>query len=211
MDNKIIVFSQKVFKNYDIKVSPKDLAKVTQQFAIYIDALIFNVVSSACLLAVLNNSKKLTNETLMMAKKHLLRNKFKFIKLSKNTSMKGGTFNTAGFYGNKEPMYSAGNETSDLLNVNFDKGVLRPQIGQDGGCGCNAQSGGKVTKDTKDYVDKFISSQMKKMLKYHDVKSTKKINDELGGIIKSHLNKKIVAMIKCVKPLSLSSINKLLK
>jgi len=208
MDNKIIIFSQKVFKNYDIKVSPKDYYKVTQQFAIYLDSLVFNVVSSVCLLSVLNNSKKLTNESLMMAKKHFHNNKFKFIKLSKNTNMKGGTFNTAAFYGAKEPMYSASNDTSDLLNVDFEKGILRPKIGQDGGCGCDKQSGGKVAKN---YVDKFISSQVKKVLKYHDIKSTKKINDELCGIIKLHLNKKIMAMRKCVKPLTLSSINKLLK
>jgi len=209
MDNKIIIFSQKVCKTYDIKISPKDLMKVTQQFAIYIDALIFNIVSSACLLSVLNNSNKLTNESLMMVKKHLNnKSKFKFIKLSKNTNMKGGTFNTAAFYGVKEPMYSASNDTSDLLNVDFEKGILRPHIGQEGGCGCSAQSGGKVAKN---YIDKFISSQVKKMLKYHDVKSTIKINHELGGIIKFHLNKKIMAMRKCVKPLTLSSINKLLK
>lgn len=186
---KLQKWAEKLFTDHDISVYKKDKYKMIEQLALYFDALVFNIVSMICLIAVLNNSKKITHKTLHVAKKYI-ESKCKF-----NYTMSGGRLGSATFLGIHEANYNANNPTNNVLGVDFANGIARPQIG------------GK--KDNMQY--KIVYVYINSILAYHDIKAAKELKQEIFEIIKYHIECLLRHLKAESKVISLRKLNKIVK
>jgi len=157
-------FVEKLLISNNINISSKcDKNKVIKELASYVDALIFNIVSIGCLIALLNNSKKIKNENITIIKNYI-ESKCKF-KYSKNSIKGGCTSLPSDFYGINNNNYTT-NAGNDILIVDWSNGIARPAIGSDnsiikGGCG---------SKKCKNVIKLYISD----VLKYYKIKNSNK-------------------------------------
>lgn len=196
---KLQKWADKLLTDHNIDVVKKDKHKMIQQVALYFDALIFNVVSIICLIVVINNGTKITQDTLNAAKKYI-ESSCEF-----NYAMTGGSrLGCATFLGANEHMYSASNPTNNVLGVDFANGIARPQIGGSINGGCNSCGGDKNTY-------KIVHTYINSILTYHDVKATKEIKQEIFHIIRYHLDCLLNIMKKHNKPMTLKTLNKIVK
>jgi hypothetical protein len=178
------VFVIGLLKTNNINIKNEEDKFIINKIVSYIDALIFNIVSIACIISILNGDKSIKKENLDIIKKYIQdRCSFKYNK----NGMKGGAFNTAAFYGMEEPMYKEENEGKDILGIDWSSEIVRPQIG-----------GGKNIKN-KNISKIFICKQIKKILKYHGIKATNEIIEELLNIIDYHLKCLLGLIKKCGK------------
>lgn len=181
---KLCNFSDKFFIENKIKINMKERSKVINQFALHIEYTVFNIVSMLCLIAIVNNTDKITDKTLKVAKKYI-ENKCEFKYPKKITSQviqqKGGRLGSATFLGINEPMYSADNQSNDILPVDFKTGIARPQIGGN-------PSNNKILK-------KLVLSYINHILSHHNVKASKTIKDEIFELTKFHID----CMFNCIK------------
>lgn len=185
---KLCNFSDKFFIENKIKINMKERAKVIKQFSLHIEYMVFNVVSMLCIIAILNNSDKVTDKTLHVAKKYI-ENKCEFKYPSqKVVQQKGGRLGSATFLGVNEPMYSSSNPTNDILPVDFQSGLARPQIG-------GKSSNNKTLK-------KLVMSYINNILSHHNVKASKLVKDEMFEITKFHVD----CLINCIKSKKMVSI-----
>ena len=190
---KLQQYCEKLCKEHHIAMKPDDKEKIVQQIALYIDALIFNIVSIICLITVINNSSKITEKTLEVGKQYIeTKCNFNYAKL--NSKMSGGRLGCATFLGATEAMYNASNPTNDVLIVDYDNGIARPQIG-----GASA----KMTK--------ILTSYMNSILSYHSISASKDIKSEICKIIDFHVNCLLSKLKSQHKSVSLSSVNKIVK
>ena len=186
---KLQKWAEKVIHDHGIAVNQKDKYKMIEQLALYFDALIFNVVSIICLITVINNSSKISQNSLDVAKRYI-ESKCHF-----NYAMTGGRMGSATFLGAHEPMYSVNNPTNDIMNVNFADGIARPQIG------------GRSADKTYKIFSMYINS----ILAYHDVKASKEIKKQIYDIIKYHIHCLLNTLKQQNKTLSLRTLNKIVK
>lgn len=187
---ELITYSETLVKSNKIKIDANAKLNVIQQIALYIDSLIFNIVSLFCIIAIINNSNKITDNTVTIAKKYI-DNKCKI--------MKGGDCKGAPWHYNKnEPTYNVTTFGKDLLDVGFDKGILRPQIG-------GPQTGGGGSKNTK------ISKYMNYIFKYHNMKVTPEIKSEILSLIYFHIDCLINILCERKKPLTVSAFKSIIK
>ena len=194
---KLQKYCEKLFESNGISIYAKDKYKFIQQVALYIDALIFNIVSIICLITIINNGNKITQKTLAVGKEYIeSKCQFNYAKVSGgNIVMTGGSrLGSATFLGISEPMYRADNPTNNVLNTDFVNGVLRPQIG------------GKSSSS-----DKLISIYMKSILSYHDMKASKDIRQDIEKIIKFHIMCLINNLKTYKTAIKLSTLNKIVK
>lgn len=189
---KLCNFSDKFFIENKIKINMKERAKVITQFSLHIEYMVFNVVSMLCLIAIVNNSEKVTDKTLKVARKYI-ENKceFKYPKkvATKVVQQKGGRLGSATFLGIDEPMYSASNPTNDILPVDFQSGLARPQIG-------GKSSNNKILK-------KLVMSYINHILSHHNVKASKAVKDEIFEITKFHVD----CLVNCIKNKKMVSVS----
>jgi hypothetical protein len=117
--------AQRLVKEAHIRLSKDcDEEKIYQIIGDHIDALIFNVASLACIVALLYDTNKLE-------KKHLIPVR-KYIQDKCPKRMQGGMSMASDFYGYSHPSYGINNGGSDLLHIDFNSTTLRPQIGGGG-------------------------------------------------------------------------------
>jgi hypothetical protein len=194
---KLQKYCEKLFESNGIIIYAKDKYKIIQQVALYIDALIFNVVSIICIITIINNSNKITEKTLAVGKEYIeSKCQFNYAKVSGgNITMTGGSrLGSATFLGISEPMYRADNPTNNVLITDFANGVLRPQIG------------GKSSAS-----DKLISVYMKSILSYHNMKVSKDISQDIEKIIKFHIMCLINNLKSYKTSIKISTLNKIVK
>lgn len=191
-DLKIFVVG--LLKTNNINVSKNaNQSYIINKVSDYIDALIFNIVSIACIISILNGDKNIKKQNLDIIKRYIEdRCVFKYNK----KDMKGGTFNTAAFYGIDEPMYKEENEGSDILGINWSEEIARPQIG-----------GGKHSKKTQDVSKLFIKKQIKNILQYHGIKASNEMIDSLLNIIDYHIKCLMKKVKTCGKSLNIKCLN----
>lgn len=188
---KLQRYSEKLCKEHHIMLKSSEKEKIIQQIALYIDALIFNVVSIICLITVINNNSKITNKTLEVGKKYIdTKCNFNYTKLT--SKMSGGRLGSATFLGANESMYSASNPTNDILPIDLNGEFARPQIG-----------GAKMSK--------VIYSYMNSILAYHNISASKDVKNEICKIIEHHIKCLVSNLKSSGKSLSLNSINKIVK
>lgn len=149
----------------DIKIV--DERRIILLFNEYIDRLIFNITALASLMCLKLGIKKILNEHVNFLMKYLN----KYCKTSKRperpnrkfmNNMKGGAFNTAQFFGIDESnRYKVQNEGVDLLNIDFNNNIARPEIG--------LMTGGR--KCSK--LNRIVMMKMKSVFKHFNVKIEK--------------------------------------
>lgn len=180
---KLCNFSDKFFMENNIKINVKERAHVITRFSLHVEYVIFNVVSMLCLIAILNNSDRIIDKTIQVARKYI-ENKCEFKYPGTTTSsgvQKGGRLGSATFLGATEAMYSATNPTNDILPVDFQSGFARPQIG-------GKSSHNKILKN-------IVMSYINNIMSHHNVKASKEIKNEIFEIAKFHVD----CLINCIK------------
>lgn len=200
INEKLKLFVTGLLNSNSIVISKKtDQDILINQLVIYIDALIFNIISIGCIISIINNSNSITKETLPIIKLYI-EDKCEF-KYKKSKKIMGGAFNTAAFYGANESMYKVENQGSDILGIKWSEGIIRPTIGQAGG-----GYGNKYKNSSYNY----IKSHVLNVLQYHNISAPKSILDELIKLIDHHIKCLIMNMKKCKKELTLNCIEKII-
>ena len=142
----------------DVKIIEEQ--KILKLLNEYIERLIFNITALASLLCLKMGIKKIMNEHVKFVLQYI--NKYCKTK-DKKVSMKGGAFNTAQFFGIDETnRYSVKNEGVDLLRVDFNNNIARPEIGFVGVGG-----GGKVFCSK---LNRILKIKVKHVFNYFNVK-----------------------------------------
>jgi hypothetical protein len=167
-------------------IKPVDERKILLLLSEYIDRLIFNIGALSSLLCLKIGIKRVLKEHSNFLMHYL--NKYCKTKTKSATkpsrknsnSMKGGAFNTAQFFGVDESnRYKVQNEGTDLLKIDFDNNIARPEIGlMTGGQKCNK-------------LNKIVKKKMKSVFAHFGVKIDNdsleiimnKFNDVLDDII----------------------------
>lgn len=191
---KLQKHADKLFAKHDIQIKNKDRFKILKQTSLYLDAVIFNIVSIFCLICIINNASKITDKTIKVGRQYI-ENKCSF-----NYSMVGGDgrLGSATFLGKHESMYSINNPTDDILGVDYAGGIARPQIG--GGASTNV-----------DKLHTILSKYVKDILEYHSITASNSIKKEILKIITFHITCFINSLKHHQGTLTLSSLKKLVK
>jgi hypothetical protein len=171
----IKICSQELLKIIKAKKDIKavDERKILLLLNEYIDRLIFNIGALSSLLCLKIGIKRVLKEHSNFLMHYL--NKYCKTKSSQknSNSMKGGAFNTAQFFGVDESnRYKVQNEGADLLKIDFNNNIARPEIGLMTG-------GGKCNK-----LNKIVKKKMKSVFAYFNVK----INNNSLEIIMNKMN-----------------------
>lgn len=199
--NKLKIFVEGLLRSNNITISNKcNHDDVLTQIMIYLDALIFNIISIACIISIINNTKSINKENLPIIR-HYIEDKCQF--KYRKTKKSGGTFNTAAFYGAVEPMYSENNKGGDILGINWSEGLIRPAIGDN-----STQNGGG--KKINNMSFKYIKMHVNNVLNYHKISASKHILNELIMIIDYHIKCLITNIKQCDKELTLKCLNKII-
>jgi hypothetical protein len=169
---KLQKYSDEILKDH-VAVNTKDRITVVRHMALFIDAVIFNIVSMFCLIAIINNTTNITDKTIEVGMKYL-ESKCNY------KGQSGGR--SATFLGTNEPMYSVSNPTDDVLFVDFQNGLARPQIG----------GGPNLYKAVNTYISN--------LLQYHNIGATKTVKTVISDIINKHID----CLVKCLKDASKS-------
>jgi len=172
------------------KIDVKD-DKTSSYLTDCIENIIFNVVSIAAIITHINNCKMVHKESIQIVSKYLSN-------MCGDTSkmMKGGggaIVMPSEFYGINSLRYSPDNAMTDILKVDFDNSIARPQIG-----------GGKGNV-------KPIEEAIKKILDYYKLKASNEITKKLLKLIENYI-KCLMAHLAMIKgKVSITYIKKMMK
>lgn len=191
------------FTNYSKKILmensllKRDNKAVIKKMANYIDMIIFNVTTISSIIALLLlNKNKLDNEIIQLTKQH--------ISMKSKQMMTGGGMLPATYFGVDEIDRYSSEAGGDILNINFEGGVARPQIGGE------KRLGGCEVMTCK--INKNILGKISKILKEYKIKADKNVKIEICKIVKENVYK-IVNLLKTKiknKELNLVLLNKIL-
>jgi len=157
-------YLKSVITKYGLTVkSEKDYEGICE----YLETLIFNIVSIASLITLINNSKIVERDALKLVHSYIND------KCDK-VSIKGGTSLPSEYIGINSNLYNATNNQLDILNVDYVSGILRPQIG----------GGGK----SKNSNHNWIKTKITKLLQHYNLTIKEKEMNYLINIIYDNVN-----------------------
>jgi hypothetical protein len=172
---------------YKLSLAKDKTKDIYQLLCKYIETLVFNIVSIASIITMINNSDKIKKETITLVKSYINDNC--------NHKITGGTTGMPSeFYGHDSGIYNSNNAVGDILNIDFTSGILRPQIG----------GGGNKN-------DKIFMSKIYEILNYYKLKSSDSINNSLLKLIYIHVNCFFKQLKNSRLTLNNASINKIIK
>jgi hypothetical protein len=172
----IKICSQELLKIIKSEKKVKEEQKIKSLLSEYIERLIFNITALASLLCLKIGIKKIMDEHV----KFILHYIDKYCKTKQKNKMKGGAFNTAQFFGVDEThRYKIENEGTDIMNIDFNNNIARPELG--------LMSGGKVVCNK---LNRIIKMKVRQVFKYFNVKINsssldvimRKFNDVLNDV-----------------------------
>jgi hypothetical protein len=173
-EHPLTSFAKEFILQYNIALPESLLPRLTM----HIDALIFNMVAVACVVAMLTDKKTVQKEHLKSVEGYVQ---------SKCGTMRrkiyGGMSMPSDFFGYPHPVYSAGNENTNnthVSQIDFANGIARPAMGP----ALEAMGGGGV-KRGGGVSD--IETHMRRVLAYHDMKIAKDASVHLVELILHHL------------------------
>lgn len=190
-------FIKKTLELNNIKIKEKSSEKVISLLCDYINTLIFNIASIASIIALLNNSKKITKETIKIISEYINS------KCSIHTtySSKGGTVLPPSYFGADESgTYSTSNPSSDVLVVDWAAGEARPALG-------SGQSGGGSKKSKVNVIKNYI----KQALAHYEISASPEMINELFKIFNRHFEILIKELKKCPDGLNVKYIKEIIK
>jgi hypothetical protein len=172
----IKICSQELLKIIKSEKKVKEEQKIKSLLSEYIERLIFNITALASLLCLKIGIKKIMDEHV----KFILHYIDKYCKTKQKNKMKGGAFNTAQFFGVDEThRYKIENEGTDIMNIDFNNNIARPELG--------LMSGGKVVCNK---LNRIIKMKVRQVFKHFNVKIKsssldvimRKFNDVLNDV-----------------------------
>ena len=189
-------FIQKTLELNKIKIKDKSSDKVISLLCEYINTLVFNIVSIASIIALLNKSKKITKETIKIVSEYI-NNK---CLIHTTYSSKGGTVLPPAYFGTDESKsYSSSNPTNDVLIVDWAAGEARPALG--------GQSGGSIKKSKVNIIKNYIQ----KVLDHYEIKASTEMMNELFKIFNYHFEILIKELKKCPDELNLKYVKNIIE
>ena len=124
MNNFLPTIKDLVLK-YKLSLAKDKTKDIHELLCKYIETLIFNIISIASIITMINNSDTIKKQTITLVKS--------YINDKCNHKFTGGTTGLPSeYYGVDSGLYSSNNAGSDILNIDFASGMLRPQIGGGG-------------------------------------------------------------------------------
>jgi len=189
-----LLTTKALVKGYDLKIDNSDIKAVYIMLSKNIDILIFNVITIAAIISFINNSREIQKEAVKLVKSYIKETCSKYIK--------GGTSLPSDYFGDINPIYSENNiSTINYSNVDFENGILRPQIG--GG-------GYRKYKITKTEVNEIID-KIKNICKHYNLKISSNIIKMLLEIIIENMECLFNYLKSVKKPITTNIIKKMIK
>lgn len=159
----INIYVTELARKFNINLKDKNAEKCLCDC---VENIIINMISITSLIVLINNSKTVTDKTIQLLHKYVID------KCDKNGKMKGGggaIVLPSEFYGIDSNRYSAANVSTDVLNIDFNSGILRPQIG-----------GGSSKMN-------ILSDAIKEVFARNEVKASASIIKKLKTFIENYL------------------------
>ena len=190
MNNFLPTIKELVAK-YKLSLAKDKTKDIHELLCKYMETLIFNIVSIASIITMINNSDTIKKQTLTLVKS--------YINDKCNHKMTGGnTGMPSEYYGIDSGIYNENNASGDILNIDFASGMLRPQIG----------GGGRGSNYT---INEIFMNKIHEILNYYRLKSSDSINKSLLKLIYMHINCFFKELKTARTTLNIASINKIIK
>lgn len=163
-------------------IGKKD-SRIINRFAFIINMFIYNIVTLSCIITLINNNKNVFTINNLNQTKNYLNKEFKV-----SSKIKGGDpVLSPSYFGKNEDQHYSENNVMNDIKVDFEAGILRPQLGGSNG-GCNNCS-----------FNKLLMISAGKIYKEHKVKVSKDLKQIVVNIIKNNLYKMVYLLKRKVK------------
>jgi len=184
----INIYVEQLCKKFNIPIKDNVAYKCLCE---YVENIIFNIVSIASIIALINNSKVINTKIIELLNKYVVE------ACSSNTSKKtkgggGSIVLPSEFYGIDSGRYATTNITPDLLSIDFNTGIMRPQIG-----------GAKQKTENNSMTDAITE-----ILSKHNLKASPVITKKIVTIIESYLGCLLKKLQESKRTISSSTIKK---
>lgn len=195
IDNYIYDYIKNLLDKNNIVISNDKTCKYLTDC---IENIIFNVVSIAAIITFINNCKTIHKQSIEIITKYLNNMCGSTSKILKGGG--GSIVMPSEFYGVNSNRYSISNGIqSDILNVDFNNGLLRPQIG-----------GGKSKSNLNKSLN-IIYNAICEILEYYKLKASKETKNKITKLIEKYISCLIMKLKEEDKKISLSIVKKILK
>ena len=186
--NNFLPTVKDIIAKYKLSLSKDKTKDIHELLCKYVETLIFNIVSIASIITMINSSDTIKKHTITLVKS--------YINEKCNHKMTGGTSLPSEYFGQNSNFYSENNASGDILGIDFNSGILRPQIG-----------GGS----SKYPVDKIFMTKIHEILNYYNLKASDSIHKSLLKLIYLHINCFFKQLKLSIITLNIASINKIIK
>ena len=187
--NNFLPTVKDIIAKYKLSLSKDKTKDIYELLCKYVETLIFNIVSIASIITMINSSDTIKKHTITLVKS--------YINEKCNHKMTGGTSMPSEYFGNDSGIYSENNASGDILAIDFNSGILRPQIGGGG--------------SSKYPVDKIFMTKIHEILRYYNLRSSDSVNKSLLKLIYMHINCFFNQLKSARITLNIASINKIIK
>jgi hypothetical protein len=193
--NNFIPIVEANMTSYKLRVTQEKTVEILDLLNKYIETLIFNIVSIAAIITMINNSNTIKSQTIKLVKSYINDK----CKITSSKKISGGTVLPSEYFGHDSGSYSEANISNDILNVDFASGLLRPAIG-----------GGGRGKRIDIY--ECINNKINELLEYYNLTANDAIVKGLIKLINIHINC-FFKQLKTIgtKTLTVAGINKIIK
>ena len=179
-----------VINRYGLVVKSDEVVKCMCE---YLETLIFNTVSIASLITLINNTKVIEKDALTLVHSYINTK-------CEKVAIKGGTSLPSEFFGVDSHLYNSTNNQSDILNVDFVNGILRPQIG----------GGGRAKTSNMKTNHDWIKAKITTLIQHYNLTIGEKEMNYLINIIYDNVNCLFFQMPK-KQVITKSYLNKFIK
>jgi len=106
-----------IIAKYKLQIAKDKSKEIHELLCKYMDTLVFNIVSIASVITMINNSDTIKKPTIKLVKS--------YINTECNHKLKGGNnVMPSEFYGYDSGRYSESNATGDILGIDFTSGMI---------------------------------------------------------------------------------------
>jgi len=190
--NNFLYTTKSLIKAFDLKIDRDDIRVVYNLLEKKLETLVFNVISIAAIISLINNSKTIEKNAVELVKA--------YITDKCDTYIKGGTSMPSDYFGVTNNSYSENNITPDVLNVDFTNGILRHQIG----------GGGYKQFKLHTEEEKALINNIKNICKYYNLKISSSSVKQLLSIIVNNMECLFNYLKSVKKPVTSALIKKMI-
>ncbi len=190
--NNFLYTTKSLIKVFDLNIDRHDIKTVYNLLEKKIETLVFNVISIAAIISLINNSSTIQKEAVELVKAYIADKCSKYVK--------GGTSLPSDYFGVPNASYSENNITNDVLGVDFTNGILRQQLG----------GGGYKRFKLYSEDEKILIENIKKICRYYNLKITNSVIKMLLDIIVDNMECLFNYIKSIKKPVTSGIIKKMI-